>query len=128
MKNNKYHSGHIIMNKPYLKAVLFFVIALFTTTSLQAQEPVLKKHLNQDGQTSLKVENPVAYNWYLLYQENPDGSFTFLEAQASDGTDIIFSTTYKKNTDYQTYQYNSKMDPVPEIPDRSLKIRKAELN
>jgi len=104
--------------------LIVFLVILLTGSMIHAKEkPLAVTEKNNQGETIIKVKNPEAYHWYLLYHVQANGSYHYVEAQASDGPDIEFSSKANMAGTYEVFEYASAPQTIPQIPGEEKKIK-----
>lgn len=111
-------------NKTLLSKLTIILILLFTGSMVFAQgKPECITEKNNNKEITIKVKNPQAYQWYLLYHIKPDGSYNYLEAQSSDGSDIKYSKSYLMAGRYEVFEYKAVPQSIPQVPDNDKRIK-----
>ncbi len=106
------------VNRTLLKGFLaFFILIFLSNFSLQAQT-VTGDNVCEGGSLTVGVDNPTAFNWYVLFRLDTDGDYTKLQALSSgDGSSFTFSPSQTLSGKYEVYEYvNSGDIPTGQSP------------
>lgn len=96
----------------FIKGILPFLFFMVFAVSVQAQSASIATidTQNEKGEfyTALSVNNPVAFEWYVLFSMNADGTYQKLQSLASDGTSFSFTEKLDPALTYKVYAYTSR--------------------
>jgi hypothetical protein len=112
MKKTVLKSNNCLTISCFVKGMLPFMFFMLFATSMQAQSASITTMdaQNEKGEfyTALKVNNPTAFHWYVLFSKHADGSYQKLQSLASDGTSFSFSVKLDPALAYKVYTYTSR--------------------